>query len=408
MKIVLFIIISFSILQVYADSTLSDMRAYFKSFAAVYNFRKNSLPGDSTENPYLFQQNIFRMTLISKAFDDFTIEAAYSIFPTLNQLPGDSGNLFSPDVNSYRLFDLSENIMRKSDMYVGHNLDRMNFSFATGFADFIIGRQIVSFGSARFFNPTDVFSPFSFQEINKEEKTGVDAVRLRIPLGNMSELDMGYVFGKKANWRKSAAFVRGVFPVLDYDISLMAIHYRTHLMTALNLSGNIKGAGVWLETAYTFDSISTLESGGKDGNFFRISTGADYYFANDIYVFMEYHYNSAGSLSPGEYMTNINLNSAAYNDSGVYLFGEHYLAPGTDWQIHPLVGLKIQMLLNLTDPSLIAVSSLKISLSDNTYFDLGTTFPLGKKPEEGDFLPELKSEFGTYPFFFYINLSAYF
>ncbi|MFO7735824.1 MAG: hypothetical protein R6W70_06360 [bacterium] len=406
MKIILFAVISFSIFFIEAGSTVADMRAYFKSFAAVYNLRENSLPGDSPENPYLFQQNIFRMTIISDFSDNFTTEAAYSVFPTLNQLPGKTGALFSPDVDSYRVFDLSENIMRKSDMYMGHNLDRMNFSLSAGFADIIAGRQVVSFGSARFFNPTDVFSPFSFQELNKEEKTGVDAVRLRIPLGSMSELDMGYVFGEKADWRKSAAFLRGVFPFFDYDVSLMAIQYRTHLMTGFNLSGNIKGAGAWLEAAYTFNSI--LESREKDGDFFRVSTGADYYFANDIYVFAEYHYNSAGSLSPGEYMTNINSNPAAYSDSGVYLFGEHYLAPGADWQIHPLVGLKVQILLNLTDPSLMAVSSLKISLSDNTYFDMGATFPFGKKPEKGDFFPELKSEFGTYPFFVYLNFSAYF
>lgn len=383
-----------------------DIRSYFKSFSLLYSFKDNLLPDDSPEGPYIVQQNVFRVSLISDPAEWITIEGAYSLAPTTNQVPGGSASLFAPSVDKYRLYDFDDNIIERGQFYLGHNIDRLNFTINTQVADIILGRQVVSFGSARFFNPTDIFSPFSFQELNKEEKTGVDAVRVRVPLGSMSELDMGYVFGKEADWKKSAAFLRGVFPVLDYDVSVMAIQYRTHLMAGLNVSGSIKGAGVWLEGAYTFDSM--LDKWDKDGDFFRISTGFDYYFANDVYLFFEYHYSSAGTLSSSKYLTNVMSNRAAYGDSGVYLLGEHYVAPGMNWQLHPLVGLNLQLLINCADPSVMSIAAMKFSLSDNINLDAGATLSFGKKPQKGDVVPELHSEFGTYPHFFYINLSAYF
>jgi hypothetical protein len=54
-----------------------------------------------------------------------------------------------------------------------------------GAADIFIDRQAVAWGSGRLFNPTDVVTPYAFNELDKEERLGVDAVRVRVTLCRM-------------------------------------------------------------------------------------------------------------------------------------------------------------------------------------------------------------------------------
>jgi hypothetical protein len=67
-----------------------------------------------------------------------------------------------------------------------HELDRLNVRFALPAADIVIGRQAISWGVGRFWTPSDLFVAFSPVEIDKEFKTGVDAVSVKVPLGPRS------------------------------------------------------------------------------------------------------------------------------------------------------------------------------------------------------------------------------
>ena len=259
-------------------------------------------------------------------FRSVTLEVAYSIAPSVSDLDRRALAFNEPSVDRYRLIDVPEFISEYDYGTVSQNIDRVTAQFRTPFADITAGRQAISFGSGRFFNPTDVFSPFSYQALNKEEKTGVDALRVQVPIGKMSEIDFGYVFGAEADWKKSAAFIRGKFDLKGTDLSIIAMEYKTHFMTGINISSSVKGAGVWLEAAYTFSNL--LEKYDKDQNFFRISAGADYYFSGDFYLFGEYHYSSAGTIDKKDYLLNSLTKKSAYKDGGIYLLGEHYFAPG--------------------------------------------------------------------------------
>ncbi|MBN2105171.1 bifunctional alpha,alpha-trehalose-phosphate synthase (UDP-forming)/trehalose-phosphatase [bacterium] len=54
------------------------------------------------------------------------------------------------------------------------------------------GRQDIVWGSARTVNPMDVIAPFSFGSLDTEDRRGVDAIRLRIPVGCMGEIDFRF------------------------------------------------------------------------------------------------------------------------------------------------------------------------------------------------------------------------
>lgn len=391
------------------DDIPLELRGYYKSFLYFYDY-KDGTDNELESDKNLLNQNVFRLKLFSDPAEWLSMEVAYSLSPTVSMHPSDGMSMITPSVDSYRVVDVDETILTQGNFKLNNNIDRLTFSFALPFADIIIGRQAISFGSARFFNPTDVFSPFSFQELNKEEKFGIDAIRVKFPLGEMGEIDLGYVFGHHADWKKSAAFARVRFPIGNYDISIIAMEYKTHLMAGLNVSGSIGGAGVWFEGAYTFAGL--LEDGSDmdfDKSFVRLSAGFDYYFPHDIYFFFEYHYSQAGTLDSDEYLINYLNQTAAYQDSGVYLMGEHYLAPGLTWQVHPLVSFAFTVLFNCADPSGMISASLDWSIVEDVSISAGANISLGKRSNFYKIpFPQVNSEFGFYPDIYYVNLKMYF
>jgi len=407
MKKVLLVLLIFLALPVLGDEAL-ELRGYYKSFLYFYDYKDGTADTFESDKNIL-NQNVFRLKLFSDPADWLSMEAAYSLSPTVSRYQNNGLELTTPSVDSYRLVDLNENLITSGGFELNNNIDRLTFNFELPIADIIIGRQAISFGSARFFNPTDVFSPYSFQELNKEEKFGIDAIRVKIPIGDMGEIDLGYVFGKHADWKKSAAFARVRFPIMNYDISVIAMEYRTHLMAGLNISGSIGGAGVWVEGSYTFAGL--LEDGKDmdfDQSFARLSAGFDYYFPHDIYFFFEYHYSQPGTLKSEKYIANSTIQTAAYTDSGVYLMGEHYLAPGLSWQVHPLLGLTLSVLFNCADPSAMISAALEWSVVEDVSINAGANISLGKNIDSSGLFPKVNSEFGFYPNIYYIDLKMYF
>ncbi len=404
-KILILFVFIFSViglLQAEEGSFEIDLRGYSNTNLMFYRIPDGYQAFGIEKGTYFEFSNITRAALISTPAEWVTVEVAYSIAPSVSDLNRRALAFNEPSVDRYRLIDVPELISEYEYGSVSQNIDRVTAQFRTPFADITAGRQAISFGSGRFFNPTDVFSPFSYQSLNKEEKTGVDALRVQVPIGKMSEIDFGYVIGEEGNWKKSAAFIRGKFDLKGTDLSIIAMEYKTHFMTGINISSSVKGAGVWLEAAYTFSNL--LEKYDNDNDFFRISAGADYYFSGDFYLFGEYHYSSAGTIDKKDYLFNSRTKESAYKDGGVYLLGEHYFAPGFSWQVHPLVSLSLAVLMNLTDPSAMISPKISFSLDENIMVDIGASINAGKRIKNS----ELESEFGAYPDFYYLSARLYF
>ncbi len=384
-----------------------------KQYIGVNGFQKNTLfDGSEPYKPQETVQNALRLRLFYKPADWFSAETAWQVSPTVSHLSTAMNDLFAPSLNDYRITDFKDTLYTTPDGILSfpHSLDRLDLTFTFPFMDIFIGRQAISFGAAKFLNPTDVFAPLSFQDINREEKVGVDAVRVKFPLGEMSELDAGYVFGPDGRLSKSAAFLRGKFALWETDFTLMLVEYQYNLLAGLSIERSLGGAGVWLEAAYTADGV--LGRREPDDDDFRLSAGADYNFADaNLVLFGEYHYSMAGELRPSRYITNAKL-KAAYRDSGVYLLGQHYLAVGLSWEITPLLNGSFQTLVNLTDGSLLLAPRLEYSVDEDLYWDIGAAMGAGATARKGDLMgfdyPIPRSEFGLYPYTVYTSMRLYF
>ena len=395
-----------------------DMSGYVKNFSILL-IQPGYEQGEETlkEADMGAVNTRLRIQLRYMFSDRLSLNAAYDIQPRVQD-----PRLFETDALSfgleppgYRAADFRDRLYPAPDAEVKsfglfHNLDRLAVTFKFKFGDIYLGRQAIAWGSARIINPTDIIAPFSFNELDTEERRGVDALRVRIPLGMMDELDFGYVAGEDFAFDQSAFFLRAKTYLLKTDLSLLLMGFREHLMVGFDLSRAVGGASVWLETAYVSPDFFNSEPEKQDP-YFRGSLGVDFNFKGGWYTFLEYHYSSAGENRAEDYL-NL-LDSTAFQDGSVYLLGKHYLGLGMTKQVTGLITATGFVLANLSDGSFSLSPQLEYNIAENVYISAGAYIGLGKGPEyvlgpldENPLL--FHSEFGAYPDMIYTSFRFYF
>ena len=310
----------------------------------------------------------------------------------------------------YRVVDLDATIYpskNDSDGSFGlfQNLDRASIVYGADFGDITIGRQAIAWGSARVVNPTDIIAPYAYNQLDTEDRIGVDAIRVQIPIGVLGEFDTGYVFGEDLAFEKSAFFLRSQLNALETDFSISLLGFREHLMTGFDIARGIGGAGFWLEAAYVYANAFDSEN-AEAKNYLRASIGLDYSFGGRAYGFVEYHFSGAGAGEPEDYLDS--LDRPAYTDGAVYLMGRHYLVPGLTFQITPLISLSGIVLSNLSDPSVFPSLQIEYNFAQDIYLSAGGFIGIGKRPETEDDETQFRSEFGGYPTLFFSSFRIYF
>lgn len=394
-----------------------SLSGYYKNYLLIYQPPSTGNSGfdSGTQSRKALSTNRLRLHLSYEPSSWISMDAAYDIVPSIRSMGFSQSALLFGQINPfiYRAADFDPLLYPSQDNSIEHfalsqNLDRAMVTIRTKPADIMIGRQPIAWGSARGVNPTDVLAPFTYETLDTEDRIGIDAVRTRIPLGTLSEIDAGYVFGKDFKFENSAFYGRAAFNVHNTDVSLLLMDFRENLLVGVDLAGALGGAGFYIETAFvSANAFNGRDTGYKD-NYFGASTGIDFSFGSDSYVFLEYHYNGAGAANPRDYLSN--LVKPAYTEGSVYLMGRHYLIPGALYQLSPILGVSASSLINLTDPSFFITPQLEYNITPNSYISAGTFIGIGKKPDamQGSSAPLLQSEFGGYPNIFFGSFRYYF
>jgi hypothetical protein len=394
-----------------------SLDGYFKSYLFLFEPASVQNPSGEDFRPSMETLSSSRLRLQASYAPRKWIraDAAYDIVPRFQSEDAADNAFLSGQIDpfSYRATDLGPELYpsERGDIRhfaLGQNLDRASVSLRSQSVDLTIGRQAIAWGSARVINPTDVLAPFSFEALDTEDRIGIDAVRARIPLGTLSEIDAGYIFGRDFDFSNSAFYGRAGFNAAQTDLSFLIMGFRGNLLAGFDMAGSIGGAGVWLETAYVAADALAGDDEDLNRSYFRASSGMDYNFTAEIYGFMEYHFNGAGAAIPGEYLSR--YSETAYADGSVYLLGRHYLIPGIVYQCSPLVVFTGQALINVTDPSVFLAPQIEYNVASDFYLSAGAFIGIGENPIVGNgTVPvSLRSEFGGYPNIFFASLRRYF
>jgi hypothetical protein len=400
-----------------ASAQTPHLSGYLKNFSIMYRLAEPADSGDLASPPLLGQSNTrLRLSLRYSPKDSLACLVAYDISPRVQDPLFFRASPFAVSIatGSYRVVDFRTPIIPGRDDPAGsfglyHNLDRLSVTIRTKAGDLIVGRQPIAWGSGKITNPTDVIAPFSFYELDKEERFGVDAVRFRLSLGALSEFDAGYVIGERFRFARSAFFLRNRVHVLKTDVSVLLVGFQEDLLLGVDLARSLGGSGIWLEAAYVLPDALNRAS-PKPSDYGRITAGIDRSLTSRLYGFLEYHFNGAGSARPAAYA--MLFSQPAYTRGTVYLMGRNYLSLGATYQAAALIPVTGLVIWNATDGSFALSPQAEYNIAQNIYLGGGAYLGIGRRPLTpligASSPPALRSEFGSYPDFLYVSFRVYF
>lgn len=385
----------------YEVSTAGYLKSFLVHQEKVHHEGINS--GNETLEPQQLKlENSLRLMVGAQTESGHDVELHYDINPTFygQQKPALTRN---NSASLYRLADLRPDIENSNRVDVTQNLDRLNAQIHFENGDLTLGRQAITFGSARVINPMDIFIPFGLQTLNTEYRSGIDALRYQHYLDDFSIIDMGVILGEDALAKNSAAYVRMKNSIDGNDLEFIVIKLEDVELYGGGLQRSLGDMGGWLETTY----ISARKQG-----FWRSSIGVDYAFNEDIYTMVEYHYNGMGADNIDEYVQN--SQTALYQKMGVTVLGRHYLMPSVSVTVSPLLTVTGSLTTNIEDASSLLQVASEVSWSENQYSQFGAYKGIGKGMGEGmsreapNAQAGLGSEFGATPLMLYVSYAVYF
>ncbi|NQT62561.1 MAG: hypothetical protein HQ556_06345 [Candidatus Marinimicrobia bacterium] len=230
-------------------------------------------------------------------------------------------------------------------------LDNIYMKLSFPLFDFTFGRQQISPGVGYAWNPTDIFNSKTLLDPSYEQ-TGIEALRLDIPLGNRSsfiailqpeaELNRStqqYVF--KGGLGSFDFSLTGSFQErVDYTVPILGdLDIKERKMVGGSLVGELLGWGLWGEfstndlemqspfAVFDYNSLSPLTP-LPDQTFTEYVLGTDYTFDNSLYFLGEYFHNGFGvmkreDLAPIDYFAALGGASHSLMQDYIFLYTMH-------------------------------------------------------------------------------------
>ena len=280
-----------------------------------------------------------------------------------------------------------------------HRFDRLSLTATAG--DVLratLGRQTISWATTLFLTPADPFAPFDPADPFREYRGGVDAARIRVFPGPLSEAEI---------------VVRPSDFVFDETLSVLG-RYKG-VLSAWELSGY---AGVLFDGP----ALSVSGTGGvgpaalrgelqlrdEDGDFaVRGTAGVDTRFGvwgRDMYVVFEYQHDDFGASGADE-LEGVVL-STPFARGELQVLSADVTVWQASYQVHPLLSTQLLVLWSLNDLSALFTPGLTYSLTEEATAQGGLFVGVGKdRVTPGDLLP---SEFGLVPTTVYASIALFF
>jgi len=394
-----------SFLLLISNLSFAQIDGYLKSFTIL---------NDYSHYPFSFstQSNSTQKFRINyqKKYSHFYLSISYELSHNIILSSSNSSSLrsFQQIPTSLRILDIKPNtqISDSNTLFV-HNIDRLSVNYYHKYFEINLGRQVISFGSSKFLNPIDLFTPLNFQDLDRENRAGVDALRFKIPFGRLNEIDSGFIFGKDNDKVLVNYFIKPRVNFLGTDFQIILAYRNKNYLLGFDLAGSLGLFGFWIEVG--FDLYDTQIDFSKEKSI-RLNSGVDISFLSNFYLIFEYHYNSLGDLKAENYL--ILFSKTSYQNSKTSYLNKHYLSMSLNFQATPLIGLSLFSLNNIVDFSGMISLSLNWEIEQNTSLTLGTFINYGEVNNYANVSEiskkTLKSEFGISPKIIYLNFKIYF
>ena len=225
-------------------------------------------------------------------------------------------------------------------------LDNVYMKLSFPLFDFTVGRQQISPGVGYAWNPTDIFNSKSLLDPSYEQ-TGVEALRLDLPLNNRSSLIAIIQPEDDIDYSTQQYTLKGGLGRFDFSITTSHQSKPDYSSTILgnvfiqdrrlfggSVIGESLGWGIWGEIGYNILKMypsaipEATPSFGGETKIAEYVLGADHTFDNSIYFLAEYLHNGFGAaemddLSLTDYFAALGGESHSLMQDYVFMYAMH-------------------------------------------------------------------------------------
>ena len=282
-----------------------------------------------------------------------------------------------------------------------HEIDRANAQVHLRRADLTIGRQAIGWGRGVMFTSVDLFAPFSPLEVDREWRSGVDALRADVRLTDRSSIDLVSAFGDTLDRSAFAARARGYAGMVDLEV--VGGRRGLDVFAGVTSSAAVGDAEVHGEAA-----AFRVPSGSDHDVVWKAVVGGSYRFpiGAGILMYAEYHYSGFGAEHPEEILTLLTTPSfvARFIRGDMQILSRHAVGVTGSYEASPELTYSGQWLHNPADQSGIGAPAVTYTFNDAVSV-LGAVYvPYGRPPADG----VLRSEYGATPLSGLLQLRWYF
>jgi hypothetical protein len=292
--------------------------------------------------------------------------------------------LLITDKTNRQALDLNWKLFDENNIYAIHFIDRFYYKQNFNFGEFTIGRQRISWGVGRIWQPTDLFNPINPANFSQFEKPGADAFSAKYYFGLFTDLEL--VINYTDSWQESNFGGRLRTNFNEFDLSIMSGRFDNNYLAGIDFAGNLKGAGVRGEAIYNFTKNDYREQ------FIRMIFGLDYQFNEKLYGLVEYQFNGEGKTDKNQYELLRLFSGEILN------LNQNYIAIQSTYQLHPLWNVNLFYNANLNDRSGFINGSISYNFLQNFNINFSSIYFYGEKD----------TEYSFYPSAIFINLEYYF
>lgn len=300
--------------------------------------------------------------------------------------------------------------IEESDHWLwSHRFDRLSLNFApTDPVEVTVGRQTISWATTLFLTPADPFVPFDPADPFREYRAGVDALRIQIYPGPLSDLELVVRPMDSADGETFTLLTRGRSVWRTWEFSLWAGVLHDEPAGALGFSGALGATALRGE-------LSLREE--RQNPAVRGTIGIDRLyslFTRDLYLVLEYQHDDFGASRASE-LLDVVL-SGPFTRGEMQVLGRDEVAGQASYQVHPLLNASLLALWNLNDLSVLIAPGGSYSISNEVTLQAGAYLGLGNDISDTSETPmppsypgpELPSEYGITPTTVWLSVTAFF
>lgn len=267
--------------------------------------------------------------------------------------------------NNRQLINMKWDISSGSKYRISHYIDRLYFRQGFDRGNVIIGRQRISWGTGRIWNPTDLFNPINPADFSKIEKDGADAVSMTYYIGNFTDLNI--VYNPQDKFKKNNAAFRFRTNYETYDLAVIGGYFDRRYVAGFDFAGNLWAAGIRGE------GIISMNQNNLNENYTKFVFGIDNQFTSKLYALIEYQYNGEGNTDKNSY----DFTRLAKGE--IINLNRNYLFVSSNYLFTPLITGTISNNIDINDGSGFVSLSCSYSLTENSNLSLGSLITYGKE-----------------------------